>query len=315
MKKAIIVGHSGQDGTYLSQLLQKKKYQLIGLSSKQAVATLKKKIAPVKITDSRAVNNLIRREQPDEIYFLAAVHQSSSDKDSDEGSLFRKSIEINLMAPVNFLESIRLYSPHTRLFYAASSHVFGKPETTMQDEHTPFAPDCIYGTTKTAGIHSCRYYREQHGVFACAGIFYNHESPLRPSNFVSKKIVEAAVSIKKKKQSELVLGNLKAKIDWGYAPDYMDAAWRMMKLPAASDFIISSGEIHTVKDFVQGVFEHVGLSWTNYVREDRTLITKKPKDNLFGNNHKLTEATGWTPKVDFNRLIQIMVNAELKKYE
>lgn len=312
MKKAIVVGSTGQDGYYLSELLRENKYEVIGISSKQ-ISENKLGITRLDVMQASEVESLLSKFQPDEIYFLAAVHQSSSDQQTEDGILFQKSIDLNVKALVNFLEGIRKHSSRSKLFYAASSHVFGNVDKSPQDETTPLQPDCIYGVTKTAGIGACHFYRENHNIFACVGIFYNHESPLRASKFVSKKIVEGAVAIKKKLQTELVLGNLESQIDWGYAPDYMKAVFAMMQLSKADDFIISSGEVHTIKDFVGGIFKYLGLDSSEFVKTNPALITKKQKKNLFGNNQKIKNATGWSPSTDFKGLIKILVDEELKK--
>ncbi len=313
MKKAVIVGNTGQDGYYLSHLLREKKYEIIGVSSK-TVSENNYGILAVDVLQSEQVASLLKIFQPDEIYFLAAVHQSSSDRQIEDGILFQESIDLNVKALVNFLEGIRKYSSQSRIFYAASSHVFGDVKESPQNETTPLRPDCIYGITKAAGVGVCHFYRGNHDIFAVIGIFYNHESPLRASKFVSKKIVEAAVAIKMKLKNELVLGNLESQIDWGYAPDYMKAVFCMMQLPKAEDFIISSGTVHTIKDFVEGVFKYLDLNWSEFVKVNPSLITKKQKRNLFGNNQKIKKATGWFPEVDFSGLIKILVDDELKKY-
>jgi GDPmannose 4,6-dehydratase len=189
MKKAIVIGHTGQDGTYLFQLLQQKGYEVTGLSSKTAVSTRKGALNPVAINDAGQVMNLLKTEQPDEVYFLAAMHHSSTDALIEDGVLFAKSIEINLLSLIHFLEAIRVSSPKTKLFYPGSSHVYGFPTVDQQDELTPFRPSCVYGIAKTAGLNTCRFYRDDYNLFACTGILFNHESPLRSSRFVSKKIV------------------------------------------------------------------------------------------------------------------------------
>ncbi len=312
MKKAIIVGHTGQDGTYLYNLLKEKKYSLVGISSSTVSSGGIVPYTKIDILNYKQVSATVKYFQPDEIYYLAAVHQSSADKPIEEGELFYRSFDVNVKAFINFLEAVRLYSPHTKIFYAASSHIFGNPLNTPQDELTPLNPNCVYGITKTAGLQTCRFYRETHNLFASVGIFYNHESPLRESKYVSKKIVEAAVAIKKNKKQELVLGNIDSKIDWGYAPDYMEAVFKLMQLKNADDFVVSSGMLHSIKDFVTGVFNYLKLDWEKHIKIDPSLITKKQKQNLFGNNEKIRNATGWKPQTDFNSLIKILVEEELK---
>jgi GDPmannose 4,6-dehydratase len=313
MKKALVVGHTGQDGFYITELLKNKGYAVTGVSSSSISSASPVAKAPVDIADFGQVSALIQKLEPDEVYYLAAVHQSSSDRAIEEGELFQKSISTNISAFVHFLESIRLHSRQTKIFYAASSHVFGNTNSRMQDENTALAPDCIYGITKAAGLNSARYYRSAHKLFASAGILYNHESPRRASKYVSKKIVETAVAIKRGEKSQLVLGNLDAMIDWGYAPDYMEAAWRILQSDRAEDFIISSGELHSVNDFVSAVFDYLGLDSEAYVTVNPELITKSRKKTLFGNNNKLITETGWSTSVNFLQLVKTLVDAELSQ--
>lgn len=312
MKKALILGYAGQDGRYLFENLQKRNYQIIGIARNVVRSISPKSIKPIDISKSKQVYDLLDEYKPDEIYYLAAFHQSSEDLYYDNAEFFRRSFDVNVLSLINFLDGIKKYSKKSRLFYAASSHIFGDPAESIQDETTPFNPNCIYGITKTAGVHACRLYRESHSVFASVGILYNHESPLRSSKFVSKRIVNTAIAIKNKIQDKLIIGNLNAKIDWGYAPDYVEAMYRILQLSSAGDFIISSGSIHTVRDFVKGVFEYLDLDWIRYAEEDPNLITKKEKHNLQGNNQKLKSMTGWQPTVTFNDLIKIMVREGLR---
>jgi len=313
MKKAIVVGHTGQDGTYLSKLLYEKNYEVIGISSKK-VSQNKYGISKVDICDKEDVENLIHTINPHEVYFFAVVHQSSSDSKIEDGELFQKSLDINVKAFVNFLEAIRKFSSQTKIFYAASSHIFGSPMISPQNELTPLKPDCIYGITKTTGVEICHFYKNNHIIFACVGVFYNHESPLREAKYVSKKIVETAVAIKYGLKKELILGSLESEIDWGYAPDYMNAVYKIMQLDKPEDFIISSGNLHTIKDFVSGVFTYLGMEWEKLVKINPELITKKQKRNLFGDNQKIKKLTDWSPTVSFKELIAILVDAEVRKY-
>lgn len=314
MNKALIIGHTGQDGTYLWQLLKSKNYDLAGVSNTSARFSQKGNLENVDIENYSEVGKLVKNFQPDELYYLAAVHQSSSDKQMADGELFQKSIDINAKAFINFLEAVRLYSNQTKIFYAASSHIFGETSNPVQDETTPLNPNCIYGITKTMGIRACYFYRDNHHIFASVGIFYNHESPLRASKYVSKKIVETAVAIKLGLKDKLILGNLDHRVDWGYAPDYVEAAYRILQLKAPDDFVVSSGATHSIKDFTQEVFAFLGLDWQKFVEIDPNLITKKQKQNLTGDNKKLKNATGWKNSVTFSELIKILVNAELKKH-
>lgn len=314
MSKALIIGHTGQDGTYLWKLLSAKKYDLIGLSSSGVLSSQKGNSEAIDIRNYSKVEELVKSFQPDELYYLAAVHQSSSDKQMEEGELFQKSIDINAKAFIHFLEAVRLHSRQTKIFYAASSHIFGETASPIQDETTPLNPNCIYGITKTMGIRSCYFYQDNYHVFASVGIFYNHESPLRASKYVSKKIVETAVAIKHGLKDKLTLGNLDHRVDWGYAPDYVEAAYKILQLQSPGDFVISSGATHSIKDFTEGVFTYLGLDWKKYVEVNPNLITKKQKQNLTGNNKKLKNATGWENSATFSQLIKILVDAELEKH-
>jgi GDPmannose 4,6-dehydratase len=205
---------------------------------------------------------------------------------------------------VNVLEAMRLEAPKCRLFYAASSHCFGsQPAAPVQDESTPLNPDNVYGVSKTAGVHACRLYRNDHGVFASAGILFNHESPYRRAEFVTSKIVRAAIDISRGKRDLLVLGDLSARTDWGWAPDYVDAMTRILALDQPDDFVIATGEPHTVGEFAQLAFAAVGLDWREHVEENPGIITKR-KLGLVGNPAKLNAATGWSPTVTFEEMIR-----------
>jgi len=276
------------------------------------VTNLGRAVNAIDIREAGAARDLLKSYQPDEIYYLAAYHHSSQDMLADEGELFKKSFDTHVHALVNFLEAMRRVAGFSRLFYAGSSHIFGSPARCPQDEETPYNPNCVYGITKTAGIRACQYYRQRHSLFACAGILYNHESPLRAAKFISKKIVNTALAIKNREKDRLVVGDLGAQIDWGYAPDYVEAMTQIMRLDVPEEFIISSGTRHTVRDFIEGVFDALGLDWRKYVQEDATLITKRRKANLQGDHRKLTAMTGWKPKVTFYGLIQTLVHQEIK---
>ncbi len=310
MKKVLIIGHTGQDGTYLTQNLKKGPCEIVGISRKTVFSTHQRRMSPVNIHDGEEVLRFMQDYRPDEAYYLAAYHHAAGDALGEDAELFRKSFETNVFGAVNLLESIRKLPLKTRMFYAASSHVFGDPEESVQDETTPFNPICIYGITKAAAVQACRFYRQAHGIFCSVGILYNHESPLRSARFVTKKIVEAAKAIKEGKQNKLVLGDLKAKVDWGYAPDYTEAMRRILQLDRPDDFIISSGTTHTVEEFVRVAFHCLGMDHKKYVQEDAKLITKKTRSNLQGNNTKLKTLTGWEATVTFEEMIKIMMDQE-----
>lgn len=314
MKRAIIVGSNGQDGSYLFEYLHKKKYEIIGIGKGNIRSNLPKSIKPIDISDSGEIYSLVDDYKPDEIYYLASFQQSSEELFFDDVQLFKKSLDVNLLSLINFLEGIRKYSRSSKLFYAASSHIWGNPVESIQDELTPINPNCIYGITKASGLLTCRFYRVNHSIFASVGILYNHESSIRSSRYISKKIVSAAVAIKNKEQDKLTLGDLNSKVDWGYAPDYVEAMFRILQLSSADDFVISSGSTHTVLDFVKSVFRYLDLDWTKYVEENPDLITKRRKSSLQGNSQKLRSMTGWRPKVSFDKMIEILVREERDLY-
>ena len=293
----MIVGCDGQDGRLLHELLAGRGYDLVGIARGNKA---------VDIAAAEQVFDLVRRFKPHEIYYLAAFHHSSEDRPIDPIELFRRSQQVHVLSLVNFLEAIRRFSKSTRLFYAASSHVFGAPKSSRQDESTPLAPNNVYGLTKAAGLMTCRHYRAQHGLFVSVGILYNHESALRGPAFVSQKIVQGALAVKAGRQKRLVLGDLSAEVDWGYAPDYVEAMRRILRHVRPDDFVVSTGIKHTVRDFAKAACARLGLDWRACVRENPRVLTKK-KAVLVGNSAKLQRATGWKPSVDFAGLVDAML--------
>ena len=317
MKRAFITGIAGQDGTYLSQYLMNKGYAVFGVDL-PAVALTRSgvRLCRVDLASAKSVVGMLKKIKPQEVYHLAAYHGSSEDKGHERGlDNFKRSLEANTVSTANLLEGIRRFSKNSRFFFAASSHVFGAPDTARQDETTPCDPNNLYGITKYASMGLCRYYRSQYKAFAAVGILFNHESPLRSSHFVSKKIVETAVAIKNGRAKKLVLGNLDAQVDWGYARDYVAAMHAILSLDEPDDFVISSGQKHTVREFVQIAFGYLGLDWRKYVKVNCAVFNRSVKSVLFGDNKKLIKATGWRPQVDFKGLIRIMVDEEKRKYE
>jgi len=308
MKKAIIVGSNGQDGRLLCENLSRHNYQLIGIDQSSYQSHAGETCLTLDIGDPQAVAGLIRTYRPDDIYYLAAFHHSSENLPRHENNrIFAQSFHIHVLALVNFLEAMRLHAPDGRLFYAASSLIFGNPAGEMQTEETPYNPCGIYGITKTAGIHACRFYRDQYRLFASAGILYNHESHYRQSIFVTAKIIDGAINIKKGCQKQLLLGSLDAEVDWGYAPDYVEAFRRILAAQSPDDFIIATGQKHSVRDFVAITFGFLGLDWTKYVVEDPVIISRAGP-TLVGNPRKLMEATGWKPSVDFPGMIRLILH-------
>lgn len=311
MKTALIIGSQGQDGTYLNEHLFKKNYRVIGIGRKKVQGPAK----PLNILNAKDVRGFLKKHRPDEIYYLAAYHHSSENLQGDPVHLLRQSFAVHVEGLGNVLETLRVEGLRSRVFYAASSHIFGNVSKARQNESTPMNPDCAYGLTKAAGRQLCQLYRKHYGLFVSVGILYNHESPLRADHFVSQKIVRAAWEIKQGRQKELVLGNLKAKVDWGYAGDYVVAMHKILQARQADDFIVSSGALHTVGEFTKGVFDCLGLDHKRYVREDPALLKKSGTRQFYGDHSKLTRQTGWKPAVSFRELISIMFDAHKEMYE
>lgn len=307
-KTAIIVGSAGQDGRIACEYLIERGYKVIGIDRRSHLsgASGKYKKLSVNIENSKEVIKLIKSVHPDEIYYFAAFHHSSQDKLISNIELLDRSYRVNVLSLFNFMEGIRQYSPQSRLFYAASSLIFGDTPYETQNEKTEFSPDSIYGITKLDGLYLCRLYRKQYDVFASAGILYNHESAYRGNQFLSKKVITAAIDIKNKKKRTLVLGDLKARVDWGYAPDYVDAMHRILQLKKADDFVIATGKTHSVSDFAETAFSYLGLNWKKYVKEKKQSITRKRKA-LSGNAGKLKRMTGWKPSTSFTEMIKIII--------
>jgi GDPmannose 4,6-dehydratase len=299
MRNAIILGCSGQDGRLLEECLLSKGYTVFGVANSSRC----------DITRAEEVEKLVQSEKPAEIYHLAAIHHSSEEVASEDSLLFRKTYDVNFFSLVSFLEAIRKYSPQTRLFYAASSHVFGNPSTPVQDEATPLSPDSVYGMSKVNGLLACRMFRQKYGVFASVGILYNHESHFRTEKFLSKKIIKAALEIQAGKRDSLIVGNLDAVIDWGYAPDYVEAMHRILQIPMSDEFIVATGIGHTVREFVQIAFEQLGLDWTKYVQQDSSILARKGPVRM-GNPSKLLRETGWKPTVGFEEMIRLLLSME-----
>lgn len=299
MKKAIIVGSNGQDGRLLNDLLLKKGYDILGIH----------KEGPVDISDPAQAEQIVKTFQPAEIYYLAAFHHSSQDKIPDNIELFEKSFQINTLGFIYFLEAARRACPGARLLYAASSRIFGEPVADVQSESTPMNPVCVYGMSKAAGVSACRYYRSVHSLFASAAILYNHESSLRDEKFLSRKIIKGALAVKNGKLKVLELGDLDAEVDWGYAPDYVEAMFRILQLKEPEDLIVATGQKHSVREFAETAFHALGLDWKQYVWENKGAVQRLSKA-LVGDPSRLKLLTGWQPSVDFAGMIQRLLEEE-----
>lgn len=300
MSTALVIGAGGQDGRLLSEHLSAQGWRVKGW---------KRTGGDVLLSDAKMTRDSLVSANPNHIYYLAAHHHSSQDEAPEPAELFRASFATHVEGLIHVLEAMRLDLPQSRLFYAASSHCFGsQPPVPVQDESTPLNPDNVYGITKTAGVHACRYYRSAHGLFASAGFLYNHESPYRRPEFVTTKIIRAAIDISRGKRDLLVLGDLSAQVDWGWGPDYVDAMTRILHLDRPDDFVIATGEPHTVGQFAEIAFAGVGLDWRKHVQEDAGIITKG-KVGLVGNPARLKAATRWSPSVTFEQMIRKLLDS------
>lgn len=302
LKKALIIGASGQDGQLLKDLLEKKQYKVVELHSKSKIQT----------TSFEDIANFIKENIFDEIYYLAAFHHSSEDKKPDDLFLFKKSYEVNFLGLINVLESIKLYSRNSKLFYAASSHIFGNPNGEIQTEKTPINPTNIYGISKASAIFACRYYRRNYNIFVSAGILYNHESVLRKENFLSKKVSKAVVEIANNKREKLEVFSLNNKVDMGSAEDFVRAMWLMLSLKKADDFIVSTGKATSVKKFIEVAFKELGLDYKEYVE----VLSKEEQGKLpilIGSYKKLQKLTKWKPKISLKNMIKTLIRYEQQK--
>ena len=327
MPTALITGITGQDGTYLAEHLLSVDYRVYGLirgqanPKRQLVETLLPDVRIVEgdLLDQTSLINAIQRVEPDEIYNLAAVSFVPVSWNQPE-----LTGEVTGLGVLRMLEAIRVVegastsrpAPPTagriRFYQASSSEMFGKVAVTPQNEQTPFYPRSPYGVAKVYGHYITVNYRESYGIFACSGILFNHESPRRGPEFVTRKISRAAAGIKLGKQKDLVLGNLDARRDWGFAGDYVRAMHLMLQQPVPDDYVIGTGESHQVREFADLAFRHVGLNWQDYVRSDSQFSRPAEVDHLTADATKARQKLGWQPIVSFEELVQMMVEADLK---
>jgi GDPmannose 4,6-dehydratase len=318
MKKALITGITGQDGSYISELLIEKGYSVYGLIRRssnintQRIEHILDKIKLVfgDLTDSTSLNNVIRTVQPDEIYNLAS--QSFVGESWNQPALTGN---VTGLGVTNLLEAIRQSgNGKEKIYQASSSEMFGKVRESPQNETTPFYPRSPYGVAKLYAHWMCINYRESYGIYISNGILFNHESERRGIEFVTKKITDGVAKIVTGKSDHILLGNLEAKRDWGYAKDYVEAMYLMLQQNKPDDFVIATGESHSVKDFVETSFDHVGLDWTKYVKQDPRYMRPAEVDYLIGDYSKAKRILGWEPKTRFNDLVKIMISYDIKKY-
>ncbi|MBI4051670.1 MAG: GDP-mannose 4,6-dehydratase [Elusimicrobia bacterium] len=314
-KIALITGITGQDGSYMTEFLLEKGYRVYGLirrSSHEPTDRIQHLLSKIEIldgdlTDQSSLGAAVQTVNPDEIYNFAA--QSFVPTSWNQPVL---TADVTGLGVVRLLEAIHKYKSDAKLYQASSSEMFGKVKETPQKETTPFYPRSPYGVAKVYAHYITVNYRESYNLFACSGIAFNHESPRRGLEFVSRKVTHTAAKIKLGHTKELPLGNLEAKRDWGFAGDYVEAMWLMLQQDKPEDFIIATGQAHTVKELVQIAFDEVGLPWEKYVRVDKKLFRPAEVDHLIGDAAKAKQNLGWQPKLSFEEMIRLMVHEDIK---
>ena len=318
MKTALITGITGQDGSYLAELLLAKGYRVVGVVRRSSTTPYERiahlvdrvELVSADLLDQTSLTDVVQETQPDEIYNLAAQSfvQTSWTQPVLTG-------EFTALGVTRMLEAMRKAAPKSRFYQASSSEQFGKVIETPQRESTPFYPRSPYGVAKVYGHWITVNYRESFNLFAVSGILFNHESPRRGLEFVTRNITDAVARIKLGLQHELRLGNLEARRDWGFAGDYVDAMWRMLQLDEPDDFVIGTGQTYSVRDFCIAAFGAVDLDYLEYVKQDEKFFRPAEVDLLVADPSKAEQKLGWTPKVAFAELVSMMVAADLARYE
>ncbi len=316
MKTALICGVSGQDGGYLAELLLQKGYRVVGTSRDAQLATfgnlerlgLQGQVELVSMvpTDFRSVIQTLLKVEPDEVYNLAG--QSSVGLSFEQPMETLESVAIGSL---NLLEALRLLKTSTRFYNACSGECFGETGSLPAEETTPFRPRSPYGVAKATSFWAIRNYREAYGLYACSGLLFNHESPLRPARFVTRKVARGAVRIARGEERMLRLGNLSVRRDWGWAPEYVDAMWRMLQQDMAEDFVIATGHSSSLEEFVAAAFEVVGLDWRSHVEADATLLRPSDISESVGNPSRAERILGWRPQLRMREVVARMVAAEM----
>lgn len=317
MKTALITGIFGQDGSYLAELMLTKGYRVVGIAnvgekaSDALIPLLTERIEVIEwdMLNQAVISDVLMRFQPVEVYNYAA-YSSGEGMFDDPVSIG----QINGLAVARILEAIRQVDINIRFCQASSSEMFGEATESPQTEKTSFNPRSPYGAAKLYAHSMIRIYRQRYGLFACSAILFNHESPRRGLNFVTKKIVQKAVRIKLGLDSELGLGNLDACRDWGFAGDYVRAMWLMLQQPDADDYVVATGKIHSVRQFCEAAFGYLGLDYRNYVRQDTAAYRAAESIQLIGDPEKARKQLGWMPEVGFEQMVKMMVDADLLNY-
>ena len=315
-KSALITGITGQDGSYLAELLLQKGYDVHGLVRRLSIPNYtriahvldKVNIIDGDLCDQASINRAIDIAKPDELYNLAA--QSFVETSWKQPTL---TAEVSALGVLRILEGIRYMSPGTRMYQASSSEMFGNAEETPQKETTKFHPRSPYGFSKVFGYWAVVNYRESYGIHASNGILFNHESPRRGFEFVTRKISYGAAKVKRGSTDPVLLGNLDARRDWGYAPEYVEMMWRMLQQDGPDDYVVATGEAHSVREFCPKAFDHVGIDdWEAHVRVDKNYFRPAEVHELRGDATKAASKLGWVPKVRIDELVRIMVDSDLE---
>ena len=325
MKKALITGITGQDGSYLAELLLEKGYEVHGIIRRSSTFNTQRidhlyqdpHVNGVRLflhygdmADSSNLMRIVHEIAPDEVYNLAAQSHVRVSFDSPEFTG-----DVDALGTMRLLEAIRLTGVKTRFYQASTSELYGKVQEIPQRETTPFYPRSPYGVAKLYSFWAVKNYREAYGLHASNGILFNHESPRRGETFVTRKITRAVGRIKLGLQSELFMGNVNARRDWGFAGDYVEGMWRMLQQDSPDDYVLATGEMHSVKEFLAEAFGYVGLDWEKYVKHDSRYERPSEVDQLLGDPTKARTVLGWTPKVTFKELVKMMMDADLKLAE
>jgi len=315
-RRAFITGITGQDGSYLAEILLEKDYEVFGMirrSSSFNTARIDHVFGDVELvfgdlTDGSVLNQLMRTIRPDEVYNLGAQSHVRVSFDVPEYTA-----DAGAMGTLRLLDAIREEGVQCRFYQASSSEMFGMVRETPQTEETPFHPRSPYGVSKLFSYWITRNYREAYGMYAVNGILFNHESPRRGPTFVTRKITRAVGAILRGEQEQLSLGNLEAKRDWGYARDYMDGAWRMLQVDEPDDYVLATGETHSVREFLEQAFGYAGLDWNEYVVIDPRYFRPAEVDQLIGDYSRAREKLGWEPTVRFEELVRMMVDHDRER--
>lgn len=320
MKRALITGLTGQDGAYLAKLLLSKGYKVYGTFRRTSTPIFwrlqsleiysKINLIPADLLDMGSLIEAVKVSNPDEVYNMGAASYVSSAFEQPVGNA-----EITATSVTKLLEAIRYFNPKVKFYQASSSEMYGNSNQNIQSEKTSFSPASPYAASKLYAHWITNVYKEAYGMFSVAGILFNHESPLRGMEFVTRKITNGVAKIFLGLKKNLVLGNLDAKRDWGYAPEYMEAVYRMMQRKNPETFVISTGESHTVREFVKLAFEEVGLNWKKYVKTDKRFFRPLDVGFLKGDNRKALKDLGWRPKIKFEKLVKIMIESDVNRWK